>query len=240
MLGLLSYSLWDGDEEEDDALKPDYERQAATLGVIPLGDELMRLGTIDDDTYYIRVSYYMPGGNLLDQSPNGLPRIFNPGFVFGVGMELYMNKSAFTGQEIYGKAGDSAWDNTKIISDHLWKWWMPSSPWIPGSHYWDKIGAGISGETDSVGEEVSPYLAAAQSIGVKITKVNKDNARKRIAKFANFDMSELQDEIYAVRRKVQRNKMSREDGLEKIKELTAQKKEIADEAKRRINAGRSK
>lgn len=58
---------------------------------------------------------------------------------------------------------------------YLWKGWMPSAAWIPGSWYWDKIGRtvdfwpfGWRQATDAQGRAYDIPEAVASSFGVKL------------------------------------------------------------------------
>lgn len=170
----LAYMIDEGDEDEERRSIREEEKGYTWIGV----PRMLRMPYRDayGNPVFLDVRRWIPAGDVFDVSQGhgvlSMPAPLGFGGPLMIGMELAFNRSAFTGQDIVNPLTDDPWDRGRKSAEHLYKSWMPSAAWIPGSWYWDKIdrAAGILGEraTDTQGREYSWPEAVASSFGVKL------------------------------------------------------------------------
>lgn len=121
---------------------------------------------------FLDIRRWIPAGDIFDtnqgQSAVPIPAPIQFGGPLAIGAELFLNRSAFTGQDITNTLTDDWYDTTGKVSDFLYKSWMPSAAWIPNSWYWEKIGNAMRGATDSQGRPNSITGAVLSSVGIKL------------------------------------------------------------------------
>lgn len=118
-----------------------------------------------------------------------------------LGAEMMLNRSAFTGQDITNERTDTGFEKAEKIASYLWRSWMPSAAWVPGSWYWDKIGRAVTGARDPTGRVYSLPQAVASSVGVKLKPqdVEQNFARwarefDRVERDLRFEASRLESD----------------------------------------------
>lgn len=166
VLNALAYSMTGGDEEEERGSLREAEQGSTWFG----GYRMLRMPF--NDTYgnpvFLDVRRWAPAGDVFDLQGSDLPSWLHLGSPLMIGMELYLNKSAFTGEEIYNEETDSFWDRMTKRGDFVYKAWMPSAAWVPNSWYWEKIGRAARGATDRMGRPYDIGMALASSVGIKL------------------------------------------------------------------------
>ena len=103
-----------------------------------------------------------------------------PGGPMMLGAEFALNRKAFDGKPIYNELTDTPADRAEAMADWIWKSWMPSAAWIPGSWYWTKLekagviprmgeeGLEFTKSRDMMNRAYSAPQAIASSFGIKI------------------------------------------------------------------------
>jgi len=169
-LNAIAYMVNPGDEDEERrSLRPD-EQGITWIGA----PRMLRLPWADsyENPVFLDVRRWIPAGDVFDanqgQSAVPVPAWLQFGGPLMIAAELALNKQGFTGREITNEYTDTAGDKAAKVGDYLWKSWMPSAAWVPGSWYWDKIGNAVSGARDYSGRPYSVPQAVASSVGIKI------------------------------------------------------------------------
>lgn len=164
----------DSPEDEDRQRRSMREDERAWLTIlgIPVTPRQMRM-PLNDPTgspIYLDTKGYLPAGDVFDTSQGQapIPAAFQFGGPLAMGAEAALNKTAFDGKEIFNKLTDSPTEIAGKYAAWLWKSWMPTAPWIPGSWYWTKIAEAADGVRDRSGKQYSVPSAVASSIGVKL------------------------------------------------------------------------
>lgn len=165
MANALAYSLTGDDEDRERRSLPEREQGKTWIGV----ERMLRMPF--DDKYgnplFLDIRRWMPAGDVFDLQGD-LPSWMQIGGPLMIGAELFLNRSAFTGKEIFNDKTDDIWDRTGKRVDHLYKSWMPSAAWVPGSWYWQKVENAVKGATDRQGRPYDIGLALSSSVGIKL------------------------------------------------------------------------
>ncbi|PGH55878.1 hypothetical protein CRT60_21745 [Azospirillum palustre] len=169
-LNALAYSLAPGDEDEERRSLRENEQGWAWTGV----PRMMRLPTHDQhgNPVFLDMRRWIPAGDVFDtgqgQSVIPVPSWMQPGGPLAIGAELLLNRSAFTGQDIINKNTDTTGERAGKAAGYVYRSWMPSAAWVPGSWYWQSIGNAMDGARDWSGRPYSVPQAVANSVGIKI------------------------------------------------------------------------
>jgi hypothetical protein len=182
---------------------------------------------------FLDLTYILPWGDIGEQGATG---IYQGSPIHAAPMraiyEITINKSSYTGQEIYGE-NDSKKIVTQKISDYLYKFVMPSlSPAIPGvtegGYGFERIWKSVWGKEDYFGRVSAPTTAIASSIiGLKTNPMNEDIELF----FRQKEFEDGFDEITAAAYKVQNHQgLSEEEKnlqLDELRERMRVLREIA-------------
>ena len=170
VMNALGYAIAPGDEDEERRSMREQVRGRTWLGT----QRMIRMPWRDEhgNPVFLDIRRWIPAGDVFDtnqsQGAIPVPAWLQFGGPLMIAAEMALNKQAFTGQEIVDWDTDD-WDEVvKKDAMYLWRAYMPSAPWIPGSWYWDKIGRAIKGGRDVLGREYSIPMAVASSVGVKL------------------------------------------------------------------------
>jgi hypothetical protein len=165
----LAYSLDYGDEDEERRTMRDDQQGSTWLGA----PRMARMPWHDDkgNPVFLDIRRWIPAGDVFDvnQGSSALPI---PSWIqFGgplmMASEFMLNKQAFTGREIVSET-DTVLEAAGTTADWLYKSWMPSAGYIPGSYYWDKLDTAWNGGLDILGRPYSFSQAFLSSIGIKV------------------------------------------------------------------------
>lgn len=183
----FAYWLTGGDEDKERRVLPEREQGFTWIGAprmlrMPLNDAY-------GNPLFLDIRRWIPAGDIFDMpDADILPAWLTPGGPLIIGGELFLNRSAFTGKEIRNDKTQDWWERRTSEADHLWKSWMPSAAWVPGSWYWEKIANAVQGATDRQGRPYSIPLAAASSVGIKLKPHDVEDAyARRGAEFASIE-----------------------------------------------------
>lgn len=208
LANLLAYEIAPGDEDEERRTMRDQEQGYTWIGT----PRMLRMPYRDDNgnPVFLDIRRWIPAGDIFDmqqgQSAIPIPAPLQFGGPMMLGAELFLNKQAFTGQQIINPNTDDAWDRTRNISSWAWKSWMPSAAWIPGSWYWDAIWRAAEGGRDPLGRPYSVAQAASSSVGVKLKPHDVQMGYR-------FRSMELQQQRRALQFELRRLEQDRERGL---------------------------
>lgn len=166
----LSYMLEPGDEDEERRSMRDDQQGYTWLGA----PRMARLPTRDDhgNPVFVDVRRWVPAGDIFDVNQGNLALPYFPSWLqlggpIMLAHEFALNKQAFTGKEITSQT-DTAAQKLSKTADWLYKSWMPSAAYIPGSYYFDKIVTAWDGGRDILGRPYSVPQALLSSFGVKV------------------------------------------------------------------------
>jgi predicted RNA methylase len=183
----FAYWLTGGDEDKERRVLPEREQGFTWIGAprmlrMPLNDAY-------GNPLFLDIRRWIPASDIFDMpDADILPAWLTPGGPLIIGGELFLNRSAFTGKEIRNDKTQDWWERRTSEADHLWKSWMPSAAWVPGSWYWEKIANAVQGATDRQGRPYSIPLAAASSVGIKLKPHDVEDAyARRGAEFASIE-----------------------------------------------------
>lgn len=175
LANMLAFELEPGDEDEERRTMRSHQ-QGMTWAAIPFTDigfhRMMRMPWKDehDNPYYLDIFRWVPAGDVFDtnQGQIGVPSWLQFGGPLQLAFEMVLNRSAFTGRDIVDHEVDDWGDAAGKRLDYLWKAWMPSAAYIPGSWHYDKLESAVRGERDMLDRPYSVPAAAASGVGLKI------------------------------------------------------------------------
>jgi hypothetical protein len=220
----LAYALAPSDDdEEQERASMNARDQGYTWVGLP---KMMRMPWLDENNnpVFLDVRRWVPAGDIFDTG-QGVTTDIPPWLQFGgplqLAFELMMNRSAFTGRDIMNPLTDTFGERMGKRADYLWKAWMPSAAWVPGSHYNERLMNSLSGGLDAQGVPYSVGQSVLSSVGLKARSQDIDvnlmyRAREfdRVKADLRFEMRRLADQL-------DRNLISQRDfkrGMEKIEE----------------------
>ena len=232
-LGSLVYGIYALEEAARKEMGIDEDQMAYLKRIMPdrmkgeplgLGPKALLLPFVDkyDQLQYLDLTYILPWGDIGETGATGF---YQGSPIHAAPMraiyEISLNKSAFTGQEIWNE-NDSKTVVTQKISDHLYKWAMPSlAPPIPGvtegGYGFERIWKSVWGKEDYFGRVSAPTTAIASAIiGLKTNPLNPDIELF----FRQKEFEDGFDEITAAAYKVQNHQgLSEEEKITQLDEL---------------------
>lgn len=169
-LNAMAYALAPSDWDEDEERK---SLREAEQGYTWVGSErLVRMPWLDqyENPVFLDVRRWIPAGDVFDTGGNDIPPWLAIGGPLMIGLEMYMNKSAFTGDEIYNPITDSFAERMKARAAFLYRGFMPNAPWVPGSYSYDNIVRAANGDALQWGSNTPYDLGSAllSSVGIKL------------------------------------------------------------------------
>jgi hypothetical protein len=151
-------------------------QQGMTWASIPFTDigvhRMMRLPWKDshNNPMFIDVFRWVPAGDVFDtnQGQIGLPAWLQFGGPMQLAVEMTLNRSGFTGEDIVNREIATTGEAAKARLDYLYKAWMPSAAYVPGSWHSEKLWSALQGERDILDRPYSVPAALASGVGVKV------------------------------------------------------------------------
>jgi hypothetical protein len=194
-LNALAYSMAPSDDDEETERKSLREAEQGHTWVgtprmlrMPWTDEFGR-------PVFLDIRRWIPASDVMDlgqgSSAIDMPAWLQLGGPLMMGAELLLNRSSFTGDDIVNDLTDTGGEKAAKVGDYLWKSWLPSAAWIPGSWYWEKIGNAATGATDAKGRDYSVPQALASSVGIKVKPQDVEEAQYWQA----FDFEQVEREL---------------------------------------------
>jgi len=167
-LNAMAYAVAPSDDDEEDERNSMREdQQGSTWLMTP---RMMRMPWLQDEMpVFLDVRRWIPAGDVFDLQGD-IPSWLQVGGPLMIGMELYLNKTAFTGEEIFNPLTDTFSERMGARADYLWKSYMPSAVWIPNSWYQEQLLRAVMGDARQWNSN-APYDAGAavlNSFGVKL------------------------------------------------------------------------
>lgn len=165
----FAYMLDYGDEDEERRTMREDQQGYTWLGV----PRMARMPWHDEygNPVFLDIRRWIPAGDIFDMNQGSSALAIPSWLQFGgplmLGAEFITNKQAFTGREITNET-DSGLEALSKTGDWLYKSWMPSAAYVPGSYYWDKLGTAWKGGRDLLGRPYSFTQAMLSSIGIKV------------------------------------------------------------------------
>lgn len=211
-LNALAYQMAPSDDDEEtERLSLREAEQGYTWVGVP---RMLRMPWLDDygNPVFLDIRRWVPAGDVFDMGSSteaiDIPSWLQLGGPLMAGAELALNRSAFTGEDIVNPLTDTAGDRVNKVADYLWKFWLPSAAWVPGSWYWTKLEQAATGGLDALGNPMSVPKAALSSIGIKVRSQDVDNAFYWRAFEYEMVEKELEKQGRAIGRQRERNLIS--------------------------------
>jgi hypothetical protein len=228
----MGYALAPGDEEEERR-----SMREEVTGYTWIGSpRLIRMPYYDDygNPVFLDVRRWIPAGDIFDTNQGQLP-IPAP-FQFSgplmIATELALNRSAFTGQDIYNERTATGTDIARDVGAHLYRAWMPSAPWIYESWYWEKIERAAKGGRDPLGRPYSVGQAVASSVGLKLQPHDVKYGFAIHGREIEATRRELEQELRFLELDRERRLISEEAYAREKERLRAKFRNLEDEARR--------
>jgi hypothetical protein len=228
VLNAMAYALTGGDEDKERKSLRENEQGRTWIGT----ERMTRMPFNDrhKNPVFLDIRRWIPAGDIFDLSQGDLPAWLNFGGPLMIGAELFLNRQAFTGNEIVNTKTDDWWDRGKKRADHLYKSWVPSAAYVPNSFYWDRVANAVKGATDSAGRPYSVSLALASSVGIKLKPQDVEDAMKwKAIELKRVDRA-LNEEVQRLGRRQQRGLISETEFNKAISEIVAKKRKIQEKA----------
>lgn len=166
----LAYILAPGDEDEERRTMRDDQQGMTWIGT----PRMLRMPWMDEygNPVFMDIRRWIPAGDVFDMNQGNsalpIPAPIQFGGPLLLGFEFALNKQAFTGEEIVSRDTDTTAEAAGKTADWLYKSWMPSAAYIPGSYYWEKFWKASDGARDILGRPYSVPQALLSSIGIKV------------------------------------------------------------------------
>jgi hypothetical protein len=223
LANVLAYAISGGDEDDERKHLMEQDRGHTWMGGAPY---MMRLPWNDEHgrAMFLDIRRWIPAGDVFDQSQSSvlpIPAWMQVGGPLVLGAEMVLNRAAFTGQDIVNPQTDDLGDKAAKWTEHGWRSWMPSAPWIYDSWYYDKVAKSLGGR-DTLGRPYSTTQAVAASVGIKARSVDpRLNAKYQTDEYKRT-VSALKKQLRDAQRQRGRGLID-DDHLEEVREDTTEK-----------------
>lgn len=211
---------------DDDDVTEDRERRSlrdTEQGYAWIGaPRMLRMPFKDkyENPIFLDIRRWIPAGDIFDTQGNDIPAWLNLSGPLLLGAELFLNRSSFTGDDIVNTEVDDFWERSGKRGDYLWKAWMPSAAWVPGSWYWQKIGNAVKGATDYQGRPYDIGLATLSSVGIKLKPQDVEDAMSwKAFEFSKTERA-IKDEARRLQKQRSRGMVSEKAFNERMRVLT--------------------
>jgi hypothetical protein len=204
------------------------ERGHTWIGV----ERMMRMPWRDryGNPVFLDIRRWIPAGDVFDIGQGSgafpIPAPLNFGGPLALAAELALNKSAFTGEEITNELTDTWWDKTGKVADYVYKAWVPSAAWVPGSWYWNKIVSAVGGETDFKGRPLQLEYVLPSAFGVKFKPQDVESGFYFQKAKIRDTINALGDEMRDLRKSLNRKRISQATFDARMEELRSQIEEL--------------
>ena len=197
----LAYEITDGDEDEERRVMAERDLGYTWAGL----PKMLRLPFTDQgDPVYVGLTRVLPGGGSfdVDKGQIGLPEWMMVSGPLATAAEVWINRSAYTGQDIVNRMTDTEMEAAEKRILYLWRSMMPNAPWVPGSWNWKMLTGSMMGETDIFGRSYSVPMAAVRQFGPRLYPFDVDSQRA-------YRMMDISRERNEFRRKAKELSMDR-------------------------------
>jgi len=227
MVEELAFAMAGGDEDEERRTMREQEQGMTWIGA----NRMLRMPYNDDygNPVYLDIRRWIPAGDVFDmnqgQSAVPVPAPVQFGGPLMLAFEFALNKQAFTGDEIVSRDTDTPAQQIQKTASWLYKSWMPSAAYIPGSYYWDKSWRAFEGGRDILGRPYSPAQALISSTGIKLKPHDVQLGYAFRAMDLEKQAGKVQLEIRQAQRDLNRNLIDQER-FDEIRERSEQKLQL--------------
>jgi hypothetical protein len=234
-MGALAYMIAPGDEDDERKSLRDEEQGHTWMGT----PQMMRMPFRDPygNPVFFDSRRWIPAGDVFDMGrgqaavPVPAPLLFGGPIMLGA--ELALDKSAFTGEPIVPPYA-TPMERTKAVADHVYKSWMPSAPWVPGSWYWEKVGKSVNSRLgldwaenigwgteprDALGRPLLPQFEIPSAFGVKLKPQDVEFGLQMHRRDIRKETDDLRARERQLGKDLERQMISQETYDAKIKEL---------------------
>ena len=209
VVGQIGYLLTDSDEDEHRELLSERD-QGFTWAGLP---RVMRVPFTDKhgDPVDLELTRFLPGGGFLNTEfgQSGLPEWLLIGGPVSIGMDLYMNRQAWSGEDIVNREIDSHLTATEKRLFYAWRAMVPNWPipspgkvpglreipgmeYVPGAGTWsaEMLERAMSDERDIFGRQYSVPMALLRTVGLKVRPFDPEYQRL----LRGFDVRRIEKE----------------------------------------------
>ena len=177
-MNMMAYELAPGDEDEERRTMRSEEQGYTWVGT----PRMLRMPWRDrnDNPVFLDIRRWIPAGDIFDlhQGQSVIP-IIAPLQASGpltMAFEAYLNMDQFTGDPVVQEDTATTADRYRETAKWLWRQWMPSAAWVPGSWHWNSMRDAMRGGRDILGRPMSVAQASASAFGVKLRPHDVDLA----------------------------------------------------------------
>lgn len=217
----MAYAMAGADpDEEEKGLAEDISGRT-WLGL----PRLIRMPWNDDGRRVdLDVRRFIPLGDMFDLN-QGNPVLPVPAPLIASGPlmllgEFFLNRSAFTGQDIVNNITDTNGEKAKKWLDHVYKFVVPS----PMGWYAGKVYGAMTGERDALGRDYSVPGALASSVGIKIKSRDIDEGKRWKAYDVRKELRELNKQLRTVNRDFVKKRFDKEKRAELANDIKEKRK----------------
>ena len=227
-LNALGVMIGGGGDDKERKLLPE-EKAGNIWGMVP---KLIRMPWNDANgsPVYLDIRRFIPVGDVFDlgQGHSAIPilPVMQVGGPLAIFMELYSNKSNFTGKPITLET-DTAGEVAAKVADYLYKTIMPNVLGLPGTYATTGVADAANGKTDAFGREQSVAQALASSFGLKFGSYPADVMRRNEHSKLQGQMMEIDKDIAGLRRQRQTNSIDATEFEKKVKDQQEKRQELA-------------
>lgn len=228
-LNMVAYAVAPSEYDEEEERKSLREEESGMMGFlgIPVSERLLRMPWLSNDNpVFLDVRRWIPAGDVFDTRGGDLPAPLHMGGPLITGMELYMNRSAFTGDDIVNQLTDTLGERLGKRAKFAYQSMVPSAPWVPGSWYFEKIKRAVWDDALEWGsnEPYDPLEAVLSSAGIKLKPKDVQLGYRSWQMDYDKQERELAFQRSSLKRQAQRNLIDRETyekAFEKLMEKRA-------------------
>jgi DNA-binding Lrp family transcriptional regulator len=204
----LAYMMVPGDEDEERRSLRE-EEQGWTWMATP---RMMRMPYRDrwGNPLFLDIRRWVPAADFFEVREGDaiLPTWLHMSGPLAVAFELYLNKDAFTGEEIFDPDLDTTSEALTKLGGHLWR--AASTGWAPGGWYWERVGNALRGAEDRSGRQYSLPLALTSSVGIKLKSQDVQAGFESHAFRLDIRLRKLRQELKRAENQYRQNKISKE------------------------------
>ncbi|RBI77118.1 hypothetical protein DQW77_01335 [Roseovarius sp. TE539] len=236
-LNMLAYSVAPSDYDEEEERNSFREGETGKTWVYT--DRMLRMPWLSDsgDPVFLDIRRWVPAGDVFDLQGD-VPSWLQIGGPAVIAAEVYLNRAAFTGDDIVNPLTDTFGERMTKRGEFLYKSWMPSAPWVPNSWYQEKIWRAFEGDARQwhSNEPYSLGEAISSSFGVKLKPKDIE------AGYAGWKIQfekvsrELGAQASSLKRQRQRGLIDREAYEAGLKNVERKKQRLKAEWRKRFSA----
>lgn len=201
-----------GDTKQERALMS--ERQKGNVFGVPfMPPQMMKLPlNVNGTPQYLDVTRWVPGGDVMDvqegQFIPGAPAPLQPSFgAAGSIAQAGFGIDAFKRKQLDGLGLGNA-EDAKVKGKFLAQQFLPNFPGVPGAYSTTKIADAVHGKPGPLGDNLPPWQATLQTLGIKLTPADLPKMQMRAQFELAKDIQVLEQRARSLTMDLQRGRIS--------------------------------